>query len=252
VLKKNTSIQLLNTLDERIQLINQQGIANVIIQDFDESFANLTALEFVEKILVNKLNIGMLCMGYNHRFGKDRTGDFIQLQNIGKRYNFLVSEIPKEELNQCDISSTTIREALNQGEIAQANRFLGYSYKLEGVVVHGKNLGKEIGYPTANILMEDELKLIPKNGVYLVQSEIKGMLVNGLMNIGNKPTVHGKTLTIEVHLLEFNEDLYGKRITVSMLKYLRPEQKFGSLSNLKEQIQKDEKIARFFFESYAQ
>lgn len=249
VLKKDPNIKLINSLDERIRLINQQGISNVVVQHFDESFAKLTADEFVEGFLVKKLNVGTLCMGYNHRFGKNREGGFAQIQKLGEQFNFSVFEIPKEEINQCGVSSTKIREALSEGNLEIANSCLGYSYQIEGVVVTGKNIGKKLGYPTANLSIENPLKLIPKNGVYVVQSEIGGQKLNGLMNIGLKPTFNEKERTIEVHYLDYEGDLYGKKITVSLLKFMRNEQKFDTKELLKKQIQQDEDAARFFLRS---
>lgn len=239
VLQKEIGIKLINTIDERIQLLEKTGIETLVIYPFDEEFANQTALNFVRNFLVDKLNIAKLFIGYDHRFGKNREGDFEHLKEYGYTYNFSVKEISKLDINNIGVSSTKIRKAIKNGEITKANQYLGYHFMLTGKVVEGKNLGEKIGFPTANLFIKETYKLIPKTGAYIVKSTIDDEVVYGMMNIGFRPTLKGKHQTIEIHFFNFNKNLYNKTIQIEVLKFLRDEQKFESIQNLKKQLQID-------------
>ena len=254
VLQKNTTLKLINTIDERIKLLENTGLDLLVIHEFTEEFAKQTALSFVKTILVNKLNISNLIIGYDHQFGKNREGNFKQLEAYGKEYNFQVQKISQQDIDNSAVSSTKIRKAIENGEIEKANRYLGYSFMLTGKIVNGKNLGKKIGFPTANLNIKESYKLIPKTGAYVVKSEIENATVFGMMNIGYRPTVSGKNQTIEIHFFDFNKDLYGKTIQIDILSYLRDEQKFESVEMLKKQLHKDKEksqqiINGLFFDS---
>lgn len=244
VLQKNNPIHLLNTIKERSELLEKIGLDHLIIQPFTKEFSRLTALDFARSVLVEQLNTKKLVIGYDHRFGRNREGNFEQLQNFGDIYGFAVEKIPAQNIEDISVSSTKIREALNNGEAEKANTYLGYNYKLTGNVVHGKALGRQHNYPTINIHIEEDYKLIPKAGVYIASTNLDNKNYYGIMNIGNRPTVDGTHQTIEVHVLDFKADLYGKNITINLLKRLRDEQKFESVNHLFEQIKKDELQAR--------
>ncbi|MFK5877979.1 MAG: bifunctional riboflavin kinase/FAD synthetase [Flavobacteriaceae bacterium] len=246
VLQKDYEVKMINTLNEKSKLLEGFGLDELIIHPFDKDFSRLTAFEFVRNVLVNKLNISKLIIGYDHHFGKNREGNFEQLQEYGTMFDFELEEIPAQNLNAITISSTKIRTALLNGDIEKANNYLGYHFMLTGVVVKGENLGSTIGFPTANIDIEESYKLIPKSGVYAIKTTINNVRYNGMLNIGNRPTVKGKHQTIEVNFFDFNADLYGKTIQIELLKFLRDEQKFASLDDLKMQLQKDKVIAQNF------
>lgn len=249
VLQKSSSIKLLNTLDEKIELLEKSGLENLIIQPFTKEFSRLTALEFSREVLVNCLQAKTLVIGYDHHFGRNREGSFEQLQEYGATYGFNVQEIPAQDIEDIAVSSTKIRNALKEGTIQKANKFLGYSYKLSGKVVEGKAIGRQYNYPTINIHIKEDYKLIPKSGVYVVDTSINNIHFYGIMNIGKRPTLNGRRKTIEVHLLDFDENLYGEHISVNLLKRLRDEQKFASIEHLFAQIKKDEQKARDLIKS---
>ena len=239
VLQKNAGIKLINTIDERIKLLKKTGLEILVIHEFTKDFAEKTSLDFVKNVLVDNLKISNLIIGYDHRFGKDREGNFEQLTAFGKNFGFKVSKIPQQEIDHITISSTKIRKAIELGNIEEANRYLGYYFMLTGEVVKGKNLGEKIGFPTANISIKETYKLLPKTGSYVVKAELENETVYGMMNIGYNPTVKGKNQTIEIHFFDFNKDLYGKNIQIDVLIFLREEQKFDSVEDLKNQLQKD-------------
>lgn len=244
VLKGESDIKLLNTIDEKIVLLQKMGLQNLIIQTFDTEFSELSAEEFIEKMLLNRLNIQKIIIGHDHRFGKNRSANIDDLILFGAKYGFEVEEIPAETINEVSVSSTKIRNAILAGNIPLANEYLGYEYFLTGTVLQGRQLGRTIGFPTANIHIDENYKLIPKTGVYIVKSILNGKTVFGMMNIGTRPTVGGESLSIEVHYLNFQEDLYAQKITVSLLQYVRGEQKFGSVALLQEQLEKDKLYAK--------
>lgn len=239
VLNKETNIKLINTIDERIKLLEKTGLKALVIHEFTEDFAEKTALDFVKNVLVDNLKISNLIIGYDHRFGKNREGNFDQLTEYGKIFGFEVTKISQQEIDHITISSTKIRKAIELGNIEEANRYLGYAFMLTGEIVKGKNLGEKIGFPTANLFIEETYKLLPKTGSYIVKSELENETVYGMMNIGYNPTVKGKNQTIEIHFFDFNKNLYGKKIQIDVLEFLRDEQKFDSVEDLKNQLEKD-------------
>lgn len=244
ILQKNSDVKLINTIEEKTELLQNFGLENLIIQPFDYNFSRLTAFEFVRNVLVGKLNVSKIIIGYDHRFGKNREGDFDQLKEYGEIFGFEVEEISAQNLNDIAISSTKIRSALNEGDVERVTNYLGYNFSISGEVVTGNNLGSTIGFPTANISIKEDYKLIPKTGVYLVKSIIESNNYFGMMNIGNRPTVNGKNQTIEVNFFDLESDLYGKTIKVELLKFLRDEQKFESIDVLKLQLEKDKIMAK--------
>jgi len=244
VLNFGDDFKMLNTIDEKIQLLNKFGLDHLIIEPFTKEFSRLTALDFVRDILVNKLHLKKLVIGYDHQFGKNREGNFEQLKEFGELYHFGVEEIPAQEIKNVSVSSTKIRKSIEEGDIEKANTYLGYSYLLTGKIVRGEGVGRRINYPTINLHIEEAYKLIPKIGVYIVKTKIEDRVIFGIMNIGFRPTLDGKHQTIEIHLLDFVGDLYSKKIQIKVLKRLRAEQKFDSIDSLTDQIQKDEIIAR--------
>ena len=250
VLQKDNSLELINTIEERAELLKETGLDYLIIHPFSKEFSRMTALEFVRDILVNQLNISKLIIGYDHHFGKNREGNIVQLTEYSHLYDFTVEEIPAQDIDDVSVSSTKVRHALAEGNIETANNYLGYNFMLTGTVVNGKQLGGKIGYPTANIDVKESYKLIPKTGVYVVKSTIDKKVVFGIMNIGNRPTVDGNYQTIEVHFLDFNSDLYNQNITIELLYFLRNEKKFSGIETLVLQIKKDEQIARNFINKF--
>lgn len=247
VLQQDSDIKLLNTIDEKIILLREFGIENLIIHPFDQSFSRLTAEEFVKNILVDQFNICKIIIGHDHRFGRNRTATIYDLIRFGEEYGFEVEQISAQEIDDVSISSTKIRNALAEGNVALANSYLGYHYFFTGTVVKGNQLGRTINFPTANFKIEDDYKLIPQNGVYIVSSIINDQFVPGMMNIGVRPTVDGVALTVEVNYLDFDGDLYGQKLSVSIYEKIRDEQKFPSLDDLKKQLALDKQTAKNYF-----
>lgn len=250
VLHGQSEVKLLNTIDEKIDLLEKAGIQNLVIHPFDETFSKLTAEEFVKTVLVDHFNIKKIIIGHDHRFGRNRSADINDLIAFGEQYGFEVEQISVQEINDVSISSTKIRNALMEGNMALANDYLGYDYFLTGTISRGKQLGRTIDFPTANLKIEENYKLIPRNGAYVVKSIINQKTVYGMMNIGYNPTVAGENLSIEIHYFDFEEDIYDQKITVSVLEHLRPEQKFGSVDLLKEQLKKDEQTALNYIDKH--
>ena len=244
VLQKDTTIALINTIEERTALLEKTGLDYLIIHPFSIAFSRLTALDFVRDLLVAQLNISKLIIGYDHHFGKNREGNIEQLTEYSHTYGFSVKEIPAQDIDDVSVSSTKIRSALAAGNLKTANRYLGSPFMLSGKVVNGKKLGGQIGFPTANIDILEDYKLIPKTGVYIVQSKIDNKTIFGMMNIGNRPTVSGTHQTIEVHFFDFNNDLYDTFLTIELLFFLRDEHKFDTIESLILQLKKDEQTAR--------
>ena len=239
----DNELKLLSTQQEKIELLEKCGVDHLIIYPFTKEFSRLTSVEFVRNILVNRIKTKRLVIGYNHHFGRNREGSFEHLKEFGTLYGFEVEEIPAKDVDHVEISSTKIRQALQTGDIKTATTYLGHEYSINGKVVAGKKLGKTIGYPTANVFVEDKYKLIPADGVYAVNVKHKGLMYGGMLNIGNNPTVNGKEKTVEVNIFNFDKDIYGDEVIVYFLERLRDEVKFNSLDELKDQLVKDKEKA---------
>jgi len=253
VLQKEGELKLINTIEERKELLEKSGIDHLIIHPFTMQFSRLSALEFVRDILVNKLNAKKVIIGYDHRFGRNRTADIADLREFGKQFDFEVEEIGQQEIEDVAVSSTKIRKALLDGRVEKANSYLKHPFSLTGVIVKGKGLGKEFGYPTANLKIEEDYKLIPKNGVYVVRSKIENKMVYGMMSIGTNPTVGGTSQTIETYFFNLDKNLYGKKLTIEMLCWIRDEKKFESVSALKLAMRQDEAFSKAYIQdNYAE
>ncbi|MAZ73215.1 MAG: riboflavin biosynthesis protein RibF [Flavobacteriaceae bacterium] len=246
VLQKDTTIQMLNTLSEKKALLEKTGLDHLVIHPFTHQFSRMTAVEYVRDLLVNRLHAKKIIIGYDHRFGRNRTATITDLKEMGITYGFEVEEISVQELDDVAVSSTKIRAALQEGDITTANKYLGYPYMITGTVVQGKGIGATWNYPTANLQPSESYKLIPKNGVYITQAEIKGTVKHGITSIGTNPTVGGKSRTIETFFLDTNANLYNQSLQLEFLKFIRNEKTFETVEKLKEAIQSDEKIARNF------
>ena len=253
VLQNESDIKLINTIEERIQILESSGIDHLIIHPFTHQFSRLTALEFVRDILVNTLNAKKIIIGYDHRFGRNRTADINTLKEFGKQFEFEVEEIGKQEIEEVAVSSTKIRKALLEGKVEKANRFLQQPFMLTGTVVKGKGLGKKFGYPTANLKIAESYKLIPKDGVYIVRSVIDDIPYFGMMNIGTNPTVGGKEQTIETYFFMLDQDLYGSKLQIDMLARIRDEKNFDSIEDLKRAMKQDEAFTnQYIKDNYAE
>lgn len=246
VLQKAVELKLLNTIEERQELLSHFGLDHLVIKKFTKEFSKLTPEQYVRDILVDELNAKHIIIGYDHRFGKNRQADIKDLIAFGKQFDFKVEEISVQDVEDVAVSSTKIRTALNMGDIKTANTFLGYDYFLTGTVIRGKQIGKQIGFPTANIEIKEDYKLIPKNGSYIVKAYIDDSLVYGMMNIGTNPTVDGTKQSIEVHFFDLDQDLYGRKLKVELIHRLRHEQKFESLESLQSQLKTDKENALLF------
>ena len=239
VLQNDNELKLINTIQEKEGLLNSLNLDYLIIKDFTKEFSRLSALEFVRDILVNKLNAKHIIIGYDHHFGRNRTANIEQLKEFGELYDFKVTEILAQDIDDIAISSTKIRKALINGEIILANKFLGYNFFFSGNVVHGNNIGKTISFPTANIKIDAPYKLVPKNGVYIVKTTIDNQITFGMMNIGYNPTFNGKQKSIEIHFINFNKNIYDKTLTIEMILRIRNEIKFNTVDDLKKQLEQD-------------
>ncbi len=243
VLQQHADIKLLNTIEEKTKILKETGLDNLIIHPFTKEFSRLSATEFVQDILVDALGTKKIIIGYDHRFGRNRNANITDLIEFGKTMDFDVEEIPAQEIEDVSVSSTKIRNALLEGDIETANTYLGYPYMLTGTVSKGKGLGRQINFPTANLHIPEEYKLIPKKGVYVVKSTIAGKTVYGMMNIGYNPTVSGTEKSIEIHFFDFENDLYDKKLQIDILERIRDEHKFDTLEELKAQLQVDKQTS---------
>ncbi len=243
VLQEQADIKLLNTLDEKSKILDDLGLDYLIVHPFTKAFSRLSATEFVRDLLVNGLKAKKIVIGYDHRFGRNRIANINDLIAFGNTLDFEVEQISAQEIDEVSVSSTKIRKALESGDVLTANKYLGYNYMLTGAIQKGKGLGRQLDFPTANLHVEETYKLVPKNGAYVVQSKIKGIMVYGMMNIGYNPTVLGTEKSIEIHFFDFEQDLYDQRIQVDILERLRDEHKFDSIDALKEQLAKDKKVS---------
>ena len=250
VLQKDTEMKQLNSINEKLELLDNLGIDNLVIHPFDKEFSRLTAEEFVKQVLVDVFRVKKVIIGYDHRFGRNRTATIDDLNSFGETYGFEVEQISAEQINEVSISSTKIRNAILEGNVEIAASYLGYNYPITGIVSKGNQLGRTIGYPTANIKIVDEHKLIPSNGVYVAKSIINGITIYGMMNIGLRPTVDGSTQTLEIHFFDFKKDIYNQEITVLLLKRMRSEQKFDSIDALKAQLNNDMIDAKNYLNAY--
>lgn len=232
----DNDLRLIDTIEERKKLLETAGIDHLIIHPFTKEFSRLTSLDFVRNILVNQLGVHTLVIGYDHHFGRNREGSFEHLKEFGPIYGFEVEEISAQEVQQVNVSSTKIRNSLVEGKIMTANQFLGHPYSLSGIVVYGDKLGREMGFPTANIEVKEWYKLIPANGVYAVKVFLEDTIYQGMLNIGTRPTINGKDKTIEVNIFDFNSDIYTKEVKIEFYDRIRDEQKFENLNNLKKQL----------------
>ena len=251
VFPDNHNLKLIQTIDEKIDALRDFGLDNLIIYPFTKEFSRLTAFEFVRDILVEKLKVKTLVIGYDHQFGRNREGDLEFLKESAKIFDFNVEEISAEEVQEVNVSSTKIRQSLMNGEIERTNEFLGRSFQCSGVVVEGQKIGRTMGFPTANINLNNQHKILPKDGVYAVRVEINGTNYNGMMNIGVNPTVVSKNTTekkVEVHLFDFDADIYGEHVAVFLYRYIRNEKTFSNLEALKSQLKYDSKEVRNFFD----
>ena len=239
-------LKLLNTEEEKKELLEKHGIQHLIIQPFNKEFSRIGYTEYVRDILVNKLKVKKLIIGYNHQFGRNREGTFQKLKALAPIYKFELERIPAQDINKVEISSTKIRKALNSGDIKTANKYLGYEYSLTGTVVKGKGLGKDFGYPTANIQIHDKFKLIPVDGIYAVAVQVKNTMYNGMMSIGVNPSISDNNKkTIEVNIFDFEQDIYTENIRVFFKQKIRDEKKFNSIDLLKKAIASDkEKVLK--------
>lgn len=226
------SLQLLNTAEEKIALLEKYGVDNVVMVPFSRSFSEQTAEDYIEYFLVKNFHPKCIVIGYDHKFGKNRSGDINLLLQLRHRFGYEVEEIQKETLDAITISSTKIRHALQEGKIKTANELLGHYYTLEGLVVKGLQNGRKIGYPTANISIADAHKLIPRKGIYAVKVHYKNQIMGGMLNIGFNPTFGGTKLSVEVNILNFNQEIYGEKIMIELLEYVRDEKKFNTVQEL--------------------
>ena len=237
------SLQFLTSIEEKITLIERIGISHLLILPFNLEMGEMTANHFVEEILIKRVGSTKIVLGYDHRFGKDRLGGLDYLIQNNEKYNLILEEIPEKEVENIGISSSKIKSFLNSGKIEEANTLLGRNYSISGVVCEGKKLGRTIGFPTANIQLDFSEKLVPATGVYAVRINIDNDIYKGMMNIGNRPTVSGDHLTLEVNIFDFNQDIYKKKLTVEFVQFIRKEQKFESLEFLKMQLHQDKSLA---------
>jgi riboflavin kinase/FMN adenylyltransferase len=236
---EDESIKLINTINEKAELLEQLGVDHLIITPFSRDFSNQTAEGYIRDVLVDKIGTKKIVIGYDHRFGKDRQGGLDDLLKLGPVYGFDVVEIPEQDINEVAISSTRIRTALLNGEIELANTFLGYPFYISGTVTRGDQIGRQIGYPTANIVIEERYKLIPSDGIFAVKVNIADAVYNGMAYIGSRPTVNGLTRNIEVNIFDFDHDIYNQQIRMEFHNFVRGDMKFASLDELKTQIAKD-------------
>lgn len=245
-------VKLIETQEEKLAKLKRIGLQNIIVYPFTPEFSRISAIEFVRDFLVTKLKVKTIVVGYDHHFGKNREGDIELLKELSTVYDFDVIEISAEEIDEVNISSTKIRNALMEGEVDLANTYLGEEFEINGKVVHGEKLGTKLGFPTANIDIENDVKILPKNGIYAVRVvRENGTSHFGLLNIGSRPTVSdSEIITIEVNLLDFKGDLYGDYLTLKLLKRIRDEKKFNTLEELKEKMKEDEEILRTWINDF--
>ena len=242
---QDKSLRLLSTLSEKVKLLEEMGVDHLIILPFTEELSQMSSDDFIRSILVEKIHTKTLVIGYDHKFGKNREGSFEYLQSHSHLFGFAIEEISRQDVDDLGVSSTKIRTALAQGDISTANKYLGRPYDLSGQVVKGQQIGRSLGFPTANIQIADDYKLLPRDGAYAVHAEVNSIQYKAILNIGDRPTVDGEKKTIEAHLIDFEGDLYGQELRVYFQEFLREEKKFESLDALKNQLVVDRERAIF-------
>lgn len=254
---ENQSLKMINTITEKAEILSNLGVDHLIITPFTRDFSNLCASDYIQKILVDTIGTKQIIVGYDHRFGKDRQGGMEELETFSKTYDFAIEEIPEQDIDDVAVSSTKIRAALLDNDVSLAASYLGYDFSISGPVIKGDKIGRTIGFPTANIFVEETYKLIPGDGIYAVTVEMKKpeadapMVYKGMAYIGQRPTINGMTRNIEVNIFDFNEEIYGQTIKMNFLKFLRHDVKFTGLEALKIQLHED-KIATLNFFSQSQ
>jgi riboflavin kinase / FMN adenylyltransferase len=243
---EDVNIKLINTISEKATLLEEAGIDHLIITPFTRDFSNLSPEEYIRSFLINRIGTRRIVIGYDHRFGKDRSGGLQQLQQFSSEYGFEVEEIPEQDIHDVAVSSTKIRQALLSGDIETANDFLGYPFSITGKVIKGDQIGRQLGFPTANLFVEETYKLIPSDGIYAVDIKLKtsAAKLKGMAYIGHRPTLNGMSRNIEVNIFDFSQDIYGETISLYFLNFIRSDQKFNSLEELTGQLKKDEMAVR--------
>ena len=250
VFPNDDSLRLLSTTEEKIQLFEKQGIDHLVIVPFTKEFSMLSATEYVEEFLVKKFHPAVIVIGYNHQFGHHRDGNIELLRKLALQHNFREEEISKQMVDDIEVSSTRIRIALQEGDMKTSSHLLGYFYSLTGKVVKGNQLGRKLGYPTANIALADKHKLVPADGVYAITVILENEKHDGMMSIGMRPTVNGTHRTIEAHIFDFDRNLYDKEITVEFIEWIREQLKFETVDLMVEEIKNDEEKSRFILSTY--
>ena len=250
VLNKDSEIKLIDTIKEKEKKLKNLGVNTLIIHPFTKEFSRMSSVEFTRDILIKKLNVYKIILGYDHRFGKNRESSVEDLIELGIAHNFKVEVIDAKKINSINISSTKIRKAIQTGDVDKANLYLGNYFEINGNVVKGKGIGKKIGFPTANIIIKENYKLIPNKGVYLIKAKIKNRSYYGMMNIGNRPTLNGKNETLEVNIFNFNENIYEKSLSIFFLNKIRNEIKFDSIEKLSNQLQKDKDYCKVLINKF--
>ncbi len=236
-------LKLISTISEKIELIEQAGVNHLLVVPFTREFSDLSAEKYIQEVLINNIGTKTMVIGYDHRFGKNREGSFDYLANNSHRFGITLHEIPRQEIEHLTISSTKVRNAVLEGNASLAASLLGRNYNFSGIVVKGRQLGRQLGFPTANVQVKEHYKLLPGDGVYAVRVSVRNEIKNGVMNVGNRPTVAGIGKTQEVHIFDFNNDIYGESISVELVAFIRNEQKFSSIIELKDQIKSDSEMA---------
>lgn len=246
VSRDSQQLKLISTISEKIELIEQAGVNHLLVVPFTREFSELSAEKYIQEVLINTIGTKTMVIGYDHRFGKNREGGFDYLAANSPRFGISLHEIPRQEIEHLTISSTKVRNAVLDGNVKLAANLLGRNYEFTGIVAKGRQLGRQLGFPTANVQVKESYKLLPGNGVYAVRVKVRGKIKNGVMNVGNRPTVEGIGKTQEVHIFNFDSDIYGEVVTVELVAYIRKEQKFSSLDELKHQINSDSETALRF------
>jgi riboflavin kinase/FMN adenylyltransferase len=249
---ENQDLKMINTIAEKAAILEELGVDHLIITPFTRDFSNLSAEEYIRDVLVGTIGIKNLIVGYDHRFGKDRKGGMAELLKYSGPLGYQVEEIPEQDVHDVSVSSTKIRKALLSGDVALAAEFLGYNFSLYGRVIKGDKIGRTIGYPTANIFIEESYKLIPSDGIYAVKIGMNGDTYKGMAYIGQRPTINGMTRNIEVNIFDFNQEIYGQYVTMYFMEFLRHDVKFTGLEALKEQLKKDKEDTIAYFQKQGQ